>query len=141
MSFGDAASRARTGSPGDASPCPCGSGDAFGICCAPILGGASAATAERLMRSRYTAFAVGDARHLMATWHPRTRPDHVDLDPGTRWTGLRIVGTEAGSPDDTTGTVTFEASWHDADGGGVLRERSRFERRGGRWMYLDPEGD
>ena len=40
------------------------------------------------MRSRYTAFAVGDADHLFRTWHPRTRPDDVAVDPATSWLGL-----------------------------------------------------
>ena len=61
----------------------------FGECCGPLLDGAPAPSAERLMRSRYTAFAVGDAGYLVRTWHPRTRPSDVDLD-GTVWEGLVI---------------------------------------------------
>ncbi len=43
------------------------------------------------MRSRYSAFAVGDGDYLWRTWHPRTRPENVALDPRLRWTGLEIV--------------------------------------------------
>ena len=50
------------------------------------------------MRSRYTAFAVGDAAYLVRTWHPRTRPDELDLDPATQWAGLTVLRTERGRP-------------------------------------------
>lgn len=89
------------------------------------------------MRSRYTAFAVGDGEYLKATWHPGTRPDAVDADEGTRWLGLRILDTERGGADDTRGYVEFEARFR-ADGAeGILHERSRFVKQSGRWWYLD----
>jgi SEC-C motif-containing protein len=132
MSFG-----ARFAAPAPADPCPCGSGGAFESCCAPLLAGEPAPTAERLMRSRYTAFATGDAAHLARTWHPLTRPAELDLDPRRRWTSLRILTSIAGGEDDADGIVAFEASWADDDERGTLRERSRFSHRGGRWVYVD----
>ncbi|GAA4353800.1 YchJ family protein [Microbacterium rhizosphaerae] len=132
MSFG---ARFAAPAPGDA--CPCGSGEAFDACCGPLLAGQPAPTAERLMRSRYTAFATGDVDHLARTWHPRTRPTQLDLDPDQRWTGLRILTTVAGGEDDADGIVAFEASWAEGGERGTLRERSRFSRRGGRWVYVD----
>ena len=51
------------------APCPCGSGRTFDECCGPFLSGAAAAlTPEALMRSRYTAYAVGDDAYVLATW-------------------------------------------------------------------------
>jgi SEC-C motif-containing protein len=134
MSFGAAA---QPGVAGDA-PCPCGSDDRFDGCCGPILAGSPAATAERLMRSRYTAFALGDVRHLRVTWHPRTRPDDLELDPGLRWTGLEVHRSWAGGPDDDTGEVEFRAHWRQGRERGALHERSTFARRGGRWVYVAP---
>ncbi|MEW1953810.1 YchJ family protein [Terrabacter sp. NPDC080008] len=121
--------------------CPCGSRTAYAACCGPLLAGErAAATAEALMRSRYTAFAVGDAAYLLRTWHPRTRPDTVDLQPGTRWTGLEVVRTERGGPDDDEGVVEFVASWLEPAGQrGRLHEVSSFGRRAGRWLYVDGE--
>lgn len=87
------------------------------------------------MRSRYSAFVVGDVAYLVRTWHPRTRPEGLDLDPGMRWAGLEILGTEGGSAFHATGTVTFRASYR----GGSLHERSRFERVDGAWVYVDGE--
>ncbi|PRC56851.1 hypothetical protein C6A85_36520, partial [Mycobacterium sp. ITM-2017-0098] len=72
-----------------------------------------AQTAEQLMRSRYSAFAVGDADYLWRTWHPRTRPDTVEIDPGVVWTGLQVVGCVDGSPGDEHGEVEFRASYRE----------------------------
>jgi SEC-C motif-containing protein len=94
-------------------------------------------TAEELMRSRYAAYAVGEGDHLFRTWHPRTRPTDVTTDRGLAWTGLRVLDTVAGGPEDDEGIVEFEARWDSPSGPGRLHERSRFVRRAGRWVYLD----
>lgn len=120
--------------PDAASPCPCGSGVAFDGCCAPILAGEPAETPEALMRSRYTAYAIGDLAHVEATWHPGTRPDALDQAPALRWTGLEVLDADAG---DKRGAVEFRAHWREGARTGVLHERSRFVRQSGRWWYLD----
>ena len=118
--------------------CPCGTGLPVAECCGPLLDGLrTAATAEQLMRSRYTAFALGDAGYLLATWHPRTRPAALEIDPDVRWTGLDVLARSGGSPLETEGTVEFRAH-HVLDGrAGAQHERSRFVRERGRWRYLD----
>lgn len=123
----------------DSSRCPCDSGDVFGSCCAPLLAGAAAPTALRLMRSRYTAFALRDAGHLTATWHPSTRPGEIEFDDDLRWRRLVIVDRTGGGPFDAEGTVSFEAQWRQGDERGTLRERSRFVREQRRWFYVDGE--
>lgn len=85
------------------------------------------------MRSRYSAFAVGDAAYLLRTWHSSTRPRVVDLDPAQRWTGLEIVSTTGGGLLHATGTVEFRAHYR----GGVLHENSRFRKENGEWRYVD----
>ncbi len=72
----------------DGLACPCGLGDDYAWCCGRLHAGASAPTAESLMRSRYSAFAVRDARYLLRTWHPSARPRNLSLDPALRWTYL-----------------------------------------------------
>lgn len=89
------------------------------------------------MRSRYTAFVVGDARYLSETWHPGTRPDDLSLDPGQRWSGLEIVDVVDGGDGDTRGAVEFHARWRYGRDRGELHERSRFVRQSERWWYLD----
>jgi SEC-C motif-containing protein len=124
--------------------CPCGTGLPTAECCGRLLdgsallgGSATAATAEQLMRSRYTAFALGDADHLLATWHPTTRPRRLDLDPAVRWTGLDVLTTSGGSLLTFAGTVEFRAHYVAGGGRGSQHETSRFVREDGRWFYLD----
>jgi SEC-C motif domain protein len=113
--------------------CPCGSGRPYDLCCGPFhRGEADAPTAEALMRSRYCAFARGDAAYLLRTWHPRTRPRSVDTD--LRWVRLEVLGSTGGSLFDTDGTVLFQAHY----AGGVMRENSRFVRENGAWLYVAP---
>lgn len=118
--------------------CPCGTGLTYAECCGRLHDGtATAATAEQLMRSRYSAFAVGDAAYLLATWHPRTRPAALDLDPDVRWLGLEVLATTGGGMLAAEGTVEFRAA-HLRDGRrGAQHEDSRFLREDGRWTYLD----
>lgn len=118
--------------------CPCTSVDTYDGCCGPILSGAIAApTAIRLMRSRFTAFATGDAEHLLRSWHPSTRPAGIDLDPDIRWTRLDILDTVAGGPFDAEGFVESEAFFREDGAPGSMRERSRFVRENRTWLYLD----
>lgn len=122
---------------GRAEACPCG-GRSLRECCQPVLDGARVpVTAEELMRSRYTAYALHDADHVFRTWHPRTRPDHPPVDREVEWTGLRVVRVEGGGADDDTGIVEFVARNSGLHGRGALHEVSRFAKRAGRWFYLD----
>ncbi|MBH0121834.1 YchJ family protein [Rhodococcus sp. CX] len=129
--------RRRTRVPAADSPCPCGRGVPFGECCGPLLDGADAPTAERLMRSRYTAFAVGNAEYLERTWHPSARPTRLELDPDQRWTGLEVLRTTGGGFLHTEGTVEFRAHYTYNGVEDTLHEHSRFVREDGRWLYLD----
>lgn len=113
--------------------CPCGSGLPYSGCCGPLHEGRELAlTPEALMRSRYSAFAVGDADYLYRTWHPRTRPESVRIDPSVTWLSLQIISANED-------TVEFVARFRGSDGRGSQRERSRFAQRAGRWFYLDGE--
>lgn len=123
--------------PDDADRCPCTNGDVFGSCCGPVIATGVASTAVRLMRSRFTAFAIGSAEHLRRTWHPRHRPASLELDPQTRWRRLDILAVERGGPFDTEGVVEFEAFYREPAGRGSLRERSRFTREKQVWFYVD----
>jgi SEC-C motif-containing protein len=120
------------------SPCPCGLAATYGECCGRFhTGPATAPTAERLMRSRYSAFVVRDEQYLLNTRHPDTRPPSVHLDPAVRWTGLEILDTTDGTAFHTTGTVTFRAHFIQDGRPGVQHERSRFARDDGAWVYVD----
>ena len=126
------------GTTGPGSPCPCGPGKPYGDCCGALhRGSAAAATAEQLMRSRFSAFAVGDEPYLLRTWHPETRPVRLELDPAQRWTALEILGSTEGGPFHAEGTVEFRAHCSERGQEDVLHEHSRFVRVDGAWVYLD----
>ncbi|MGK9147440.1 SEC-C domain-containing protein [Plantibacter flavus] len=125
----------------DDARCPCLSGETYGACCGRLhRAEASAATAEALMRSRFSAFAVGDVAYLLRTWHRSTRPATLDLDPSVRWYRLDIIATTRGGLLDDEGTVDFVAH-HKVQGvagsAGRQRELSRFVKEAGAWTYLD----
>lgn len=90
------------------------------------------------MRSRYSAFAVGDPWYLLSSWHPSTRPATLELDPDLEWRRLEIVDGTAGDEDDDEGTVAFVAHWWDAAERrrGQQREHSAFVREDGQWFYV-----
>lgn len=126
--------------------CPCQSGEDFNSCCARYLTTAPGGhrsyppTAEALMRSRYSAFALGDADYLLRTWHPSTRPESLALDPDQQWYLLEILRTSEGGCFDQEGVVTFRAHYRSAENRKLkdsLTETSSFVRDGKQWLYVD----
>lgn len=85
------------------------------------------------MRSRFSAYALGETDYVFRTWHPRTRPEDLSPDPGLTWRRLEVL--------DATGTeVEFVAHFDTPTGPGSMRERSVFEQRAGRWVYVGVSG-
>jgi SEC-C motif domain protein len=119
------------------APCPCGSGARYGACCGPLHAGSTpAASAEQLVRSRYSAYVGGLAGYLLATWHASTRPAApLHFEPGLKWLGLE-VRRHAALGDDRA-EVEFVARSKLGGRAHRLHETSRFVREGGRWYYLD----
>jgi SEC-C motif domain protein len=118
--------------------CPCGRGLPYDECCGPAHQGTPPATAEALMRSRYSAFALDDDAYVLSSWHPKTRPAHIEPDSHLRWTGLDILEATGGGLFDTEGVVEFRAHYRDHGTPGDLVERSRFVRHDGQWAYWGP---
>ncbi len=120
--------------------CPCGSGQPLNDCCGRCHQGSPAATAEALMRSRYSAYVLGLEDYLLATWHPDTRPAALNLhdqEPRPTWLGLQVRRFEQTGPD--TALVEFVARYRVGGRAHRLLETSRFERLGGLWVYRDGE--
>ncbi|MFG2824965.1 YchJ family protein [Kitasatospora sp. NPDC048365] len=127
-------------SPSPAAPeaCPCGLPARYAECCGRLhRGEAQAATAELLMRSRFSAFTVHDEAYLLRSWAPETRPAEVDFDPELRWERLEVLGATEGGAFHTEGTVEFRAHYRVGREAGALRENSRFRREAGAWVYVD----
>ncbi|MEN9849829.1 MAG: hypothetical protein RL368_2569 [Pseudomonadota bacterium] len=119
-------------------PCPCGSLHEFTDCCEPYLNGTQLApTAEALMRSRYTAYVIGNTNYLLNTWHADTCPKNLELDPQVHWLGLKIVKVHR-NVHENTGQVHFVARYKAKNGQAHrLEENSRFEKIGAQWFYID----
>ncbi len=121
------------------NPCPCQSSLEYKACCGQYHNGKQTApTAEALMRSRYSAYALQNGRYLFKTWHKSTRPRLQSLlqQNETQWLSLKIVNTEQGMIKDDTGTVTFIATYLAENQIRQLSETSRFERVQGKWVYV-----
>ncbi|MDD5329218.1 MAG: YchJ family metal-binding protein [Sulfuricella sp.] len=118
--------------------CPCGLPRAYADCCGRHVGGETpAADAEALMRSRYTAYTLGDEPYLLATWHPSTRPAalQLDVEPRPKWLGLQVKTRR--QIDENHAEVEFVARCKIGGRAHRLHETSRFAREDGRWYYLD----
>lgn len=124
--------------------CPCGSKQSFGQCCEPFLTEkALPATAEQLMRSRYTAFARADIDYIKRTLAPESRNDFdaastLKWAKDSKWKGLEIVSTEKGGPDDKKGKVEFVATYEQNGKGFEHHEVSEFRKSDkGQWFFVD----
>ncbi len=120
------------------TPCPCGSGKDLSQCCGPIVDGeVLAPTAEALMRSRYSAYALKKLDHLKNSLIPSDQAQH---DPeGVRqwaesatWLGLTV---HSASDDGKTGSVEFTAAYEVDGARQEHRESAVFKRLDGRWYY------
>ncbi|MGK3997076.1 YchJ family protein [Sorangium sp. So ce1024] len=125
-------------------PCPCGTGRAYRACCAPChLGDREAPDAVALMRSRYAAFAVGDAAYLWHTLHMghvdrgRDRDEVIRELKATmrnhRYRGLKILDSVQGG---SSASVLFLAQIFQAGADRAFVELSDFLHDGEGWRYL-----
>lgn len=88
------------------------------------------------MRSRFTAFVQNRTDYLQATWHPSTRPEHLDLANSPDWVGLSVLESDASGDQ---GHVHFRAYYRAGGQWRFLEERSAFVRESGHWFYVKGE--
>jgi len=118
--------------------CACGKPYAYTQCCGRFVDeGVAAATAEHLMRSRYTAYTLGRENYLLKTWHPDTRPTSLQLavPPQKQWLGLTVK--RHAQTDADHAIVEFIARYKINGHAHRLHEISRFVREQGIWFYVD----
>jgi SEC-C motif-containing protein len=117
-------------------PCPCQHDRLLGDCCGRYFAKADAPTAEQLMRSRYSAFVLQNTDYLLATWHPRTRPETLDFSQQTGvWQRLDIIHCQGGQATDHEGAVAFKAYFTQQGLEHVMHEISRFVKHHNHWLY------
>lgn len=124
--------------------CPCGSGQTLDACCGPILAGTPAPTAEALMRSRYTAFAVGNVDHVANTNAAELhasfdRANAEEMSRDVKWIRLEVVDVSGGRAEDETGRVEFRAFFKRLGQDLVHHEAASFRREDGRWVYAESQ--
>ncbi|MEQ8219472.1 MAG: YchJ family metal-binding protein [Arenibacter sp.] len=122
--------------------CPCGSHKSYAECCGMAHKDISAATtAEQLMRSRYSAFVLGNGNYLMDSHHTSTRPvkEKKAIEAWAKsvsWIKLEVLDSEKGEINDQNGTVSFNAYFFENGKVDVIHEKSEFVKENGLWMYL-----
>ncbi|MDV6166876.1 YchJ family metal-binding protein [Flavobacterium sp. DG1-102-2] len=117
--------------------CYCGSGKSFSNCCHPYISGSQKVpTAEALMRSRYSAYAIHNADYLYETTAPKERRRHskaaiLDWAESNQWLKLEVLNA-------AENTVEFKAYYLDEKlTARVHHEKSTFKKEEEKWYYVD----
>jgi len=126
--------------------CPCGSQKSYKECCGVFHAGVLPSSPEQLMRSRYTAYFLGDADYIMSTTHPGNPLFEVDREKWkkkilefsslTEFRSLEVLDSEQRGD---FGTVTFIAYLFQGDQEVSFKEKSEFRRENGKWFYFGGE--
>ena len=125
--------------------CPCKSGKTFGECCAPVISGEKkAATAEELMRARYSSYVTGVVDFLRTSATKEVQKEFDEQvsrawSAQAKWHGLEIVGTEAGGDGDDSGVVEFRALYTANGEFCNHHEVAQFVREKDGWKFADGE--
>lgn len=123
--------------------CPCGTGRPTEDCCAPIIAGTPAPTAEALMRARYTAFVTRQIGGFLKETLVEEKWEEFDLGEveasarEAEGLGFEVRAAEGGGEADDTGTVEYVARFRIRGQNQAHHELATFRRRDGRWLYVD----
>ncbi|OVE80881.1 hypothetical protein BVY03_05270 [bacterium K02(2017)] len=123
-------------------PCPCGTGINFETCCQPhLLGLEKPDSAEKLLRSRYTAFVAGEIDYICNTHHPETRKDLdrnslKEWSKNSEWKGLEIIQSVAGKSEHEN-VIEFIAKYQQEGQLHKHHETSLFKRQEDQWYFFD----
>ncbi|MDR0562148.1 MAG: YchJ family protein [Spirochaetaceae bacterium] len=126
--------------------CPCGSGKTYSECCEPYIAGSQLPlTAEALMRSRYSAYTEHAIDYIVNTCIRKGGKQDIDVkqtkswSENSRWLGLKILSAEKGGPNDTEGTVEFEAAYEHEGLNDIHHEKALFKKQNDKWLYDEGE--
>ena len=121
------------------SPCPCGSRDKYKKCCQKFHKGALVPNPLLLMKSRYSAYAIGNSKYIIDTTHPNSseymedktlwQNSILEFSKNTQFISLEIL--EYIPPKNNIAYVTFKAQFQDSK----MIEKSRFLLENGKWLY------
>lgn len=124
-------------------PCPCGTGKSYTVCCKPFHQGQLPDNALKLMRSRYSAYALNLPAYIISTTHPNRQHFSYNVTDwsqkiiafslNTQFNKLTILDFQDGDP---FATVTFVAHLSQNKKDASFTEKSLFEKINGKWLYL-----
>ncbi|MDD4024862.1 MAG: YchJ family protein [Kiritimatiellae bacterium] len=123
--------------------CPCGSNLGFEACCEPyLLGKARPPTAVALMRSRYTAYAMGAVDYLFKTSGPKVRKEFdgentKKWSDSAEWTGIEILEEQGGKEHDESAKLEFIARYSVNGTAFNHHESASFAKKNGEWIFMD----
>ena len=94
------------------------------------------------MRSRYTAFTMGNVDYILATWvtdtkHNMNAKTLEDSLKTTQYLGLKILSKKAGTRKNNTGQVEFEVKFKSLGRVSTHIESSNFIKTNNQWFYVD----
>ena len=120
------------------STCPCGSGKKYKKRCGLFHKGVSPKNALELMKSRFSAYALGDIKYIIETSLDKNL-DEAELKRFSKYcefVNLKILEfTDAMSES----CVTFRATIFCEKTDSSFTEKSRFLKIDGKWLYSDGE--
>lgn len=124
--------------------CPCHSGKTYRECCSVYHQGKEPETPQKLMRSRYSAYAMNNIDYIIRTTHPRNpivsqsrnawKAEILNIALNTDFEGLEIID---GKENKENAIVVFIARLKRDDEDVTFTERSFFSKMGGRWLYVN----
>lgn len=116
--------------------CYCKSQKDFSVCCEPFLTHKTKpSTSQELMRSRYSAYVLGDGPYIVETTTQENRYENdialiEEYSRSVEWLGLEIISSSADM-------VEFKAYYRDANGISMQHEKSLFVQENGNWLYKE----
>ena len=123
--------------------CPCGSGLVYETCCEPFLSGKEKPkTAADLMRSRYSAYALGAIDYLYRTSGAKVQREFNAEESrkwaeSAKWSGIEVLNITEGGENDERGSVEFVAHYEVNGTNFNHHELSYFEKQNGEWRFID----
>ncbi len=123
--------------------CPCGSKKKYKKCCKIFHNGSNPSNAKELMKSRYSAYAVNNAKYIINTTHKdnsdylidkRTWKKNIqDFINETNFKSLEVLEFIDGLE---VAFVTFKANIYINSKDSSFTEKSKFVKKNGKWLYL-----
>ena len=146
------------------SLCLCGSSQPYGSCCKPYHDGVIPSTAEKTLRARYSAYALGVPEFIIQSSHPQSEDyveymveaqasskssekrwakDIIRMSRDYKFLGFNVTEIrEMNDKDQSKANISFIVVLSEKDGGiEAVRERCSFVYEGDRWLYVDGDVD